>query len=183
MKFSLVDDVRHILSIQTSDYPTQAGELISPFLDDMKGLYALARKQGVDITPMENPFDALQIVLIGAVFMDGDIDGPELETYNAVCAACNYEGVTRDVLVKVMSNLAREDELKTLRYCLAFVATVRVAEKDKTPYHNFLLGLWCLLLANEGLTESEYQYMVALYDEKEDDLPKDFEACKAALAN
>lgn len=182
MKFSLVDDLKEVLSYPTEDYPEKAGELILPFFKDVNDFFDLVKEQKhEEVLPIDSPFNTLQIIVISAIFIDGDIDQAEYDVYSRFCRACHYNALDPKDVARVMDNILK-DKLEVLKRCAIFVGAIREAEKNKEPYHDFLKAMWCLLCANEDIAEGEFAFMTTLYDSDIDDVPSSFSACKKALA-
>lgn len=182
MKFSMVDDIRQVLSFDTEDYPKKAAELIVPFFGDIRTAFAVDKSAYTKLTAVGDPFDILQIILIEAMFIDGKLDKKEYAVYQAICDACHYESASGETLGAVMESLEKEAKQATWEDCRLFVFNLREREADPLVYHNFLLALWCLIFANEDLTEREYDFALCFYDCVGDEYPHTFTDCKAALA-
>jgi hypothetical protein len=153
-----------------------------PFLSDVEDGVAFYKKENPKSPlPIDSPFDIVQVIVIAAIFADGSVDDAEYEVYETFCRACHYKPLNGDELVKVMETLARQKDHELLNSCLGFAIMLRKAEKDQEVYHHFLLGLWCLLFANDTLTEKEYGILTLFYDQKSDVIPS-FSEAKKALA-
>lgn len=182
MKFSMVDDIRQVLRYETEDYPKKAAELIAPFFADVRTAFAVDKSAYTKLTALGDPFDLLQIILIEGMFIDGKLDEKEYAVYQAICDACHYESASGETLGAVMESLEKEAKQATWEDCRLFIMDLRDREADPAVYHNYLLALWCLIFANEDLTEREYAFILGFYDCTSDDCPRTFTDCKEALA-
>lgn len=184
MRFSVIEDVKQAASIRTADYPKAAAQLVKPFyLDCVEVTKRMERSGHGDVVLGGDPFYWLHAVVVFLLFADNGFDEAEYEAYCAFCNGCGYNPFKAKDCAK-LANQFTEDPASTkalIAQALAFCQLVRSVEKNETPYHGFLMGLWCLAFANDQLRGIEYDIVACFYDEGHDDVPSSFDEVKAAL--
>lgn len=172
--FNLKAELQWVQSLPSLLYPRKAAHLFRSFERNFD-LYLRSKHEG------EGAHPALKIIqdcLIAVIFADHRYSDSEERLYERVCHEFRMPALRPE---EVLSRHSAFSENATLSAYLPLLQEYRKSLQNPHEFCDFLNGLWCLAFANGGLNPHEYDFIVSLYDEEYDILPRSFLVLKKEI--
>lgn len=115
----------------------------------------------------DSAFYIFQDLLMFVCYLDNTNDlASEGTAYAAFCSHVGYEPLSPDDQLALIRSL-ETDKVERLKASLNTMVNLRDAMTGdgEKIYHDFLIGLWCLILVDKDLNRKEYDFMCLFYND------------------